>query len=326
MNESIDRAQATARAERALRSWLEEGPDRGPDEGLERALAATRRVPQRPGWTYLERWIPVQLTLARADVPRPLLYAVAAALLAIAAIGAALFVGSQLNRSAPPYGPAANGLIAYAEGRAIYVAGTDGSSPVAISQPGAFVSAPAFSRDGSRIAFWSRPTADAPIELVVARPDGSEPVNVILGAGVGRVASIPAAWSPDGSSLLFATEKDATFQLVMASSTGGATKVLATGDAEIGYPAWSPDGKLIAFREIAPPKVSIVGIAPDGTGRRTLVTVGVAPEQASDMGLMQRLMQWFEWSPNGDRLAYHGGPFVATVDLQGKVTNLDAEP
>ena len=56
MNESIDRV---------LADWLDEGPEHGPREGLERALAATRRVGQRPGWTLPERWLPMQLTMTR---------------------------------------------------------------------------------------------------------------------------------------------------------------------------------------------------------------------------------------------------------------------
>ena len=40
MNESMDRV---------LADWLREGPESGPREGLERALAATRRVGQKPG-------------------------------------------------------------------------------------------------------------------------------------------------------------------------------------------------------------------------------------------------------------------------------------
>src|SRR4029078_4192358 len=60
MNPPIDRSDS------ALRAWLELGPDRGRPEAIERALAATRRVPQRPGWTYPERWIPVNRALLAA--------------------------------------------------------------------------------------------------------------------------------------------------------------------------------------------------------------------------------------------------------------------
>ena len=33
-----------------LADWLREGPDRGRVDALDRALAATRRTSQRPGW------------------------------------------------------------------------------------------------------------------------------------------------------------------------------------------------------------------------------------------------------------------------------------
>ena len=49
MNERFDAVMA---------DWIREGPDRGPTEGLQRALAATRRVSQRPGWTFPQRWLP----------------------------------------------------------------------------------------------------------------------------------------------------------------------------------------------------------------------------------------------------------------------------
>ena len=44
--------------DRALAAWLEDGPDRGRDEGLEAVLAATRGVSQRPAWTFPARWLP----------------------------------------------------------------------------------------------------------------------------------------------------------------------------------------------------------------------------------------------------------------------------
>ncbi len=75
---------------RALHAWLEQGPEQGPSEVLARALARTRTTSQRPAWTYPERWIPVQLTMARAMVPRPVLYAFLAALLAVLVVAAAL--------------------------------------------------------------------------------------------------------------------------------------------------------------------------------------------------------------------------------------------
>ncbi len=91
MNESMDRV---------LADWLHEGPEEGPREGLERSLAATRRVRQRRGWTLPERWIPMELTMARTRVQRPILAIVMLALLIVAVVAATLFVGAQWQQ--PP--------------------------------------------------------------------------------------------------------------------------------------------------------------------------------------------------------------------------------
>ena len=94
MNESIDRVVA---------DWLDKGTERGPREGLERTLAATRRVGQRPGWTISERWLPMQLTMTRTASQRPIFAALTMALLIGALFASALYMGSQrgLPRAVP---------------------------------------------------------------------------------------------------------------------------------------------------------------------------------------------------------------------------------
>jgi hypothetical protein len=89
MNAPIDRSET------ALRAWLELGPDRGRPEAVERALAATRRVPQRPGWTYPERWLPVNRALLAA----------AAALIVV--VGAAAIIPRLVSEVGPP-GPSSS--------------------------------------------------------------------------------------------------------------------------------------------------------------------------------------------------------------------------
>ena len=76
MTEPIERSDS------ALRAWLEQGPDRGRPEAVERALAATRRVPQRPGWSFPERWLSVN--------SMPAFPKVSAAVVALAVVGLGL--------------------------------------------------------------------------------------------------------------------------------------------------------------------------------------------------------------------------------------------
>ena len=48
--------------ERTVSDWLDEQAGRGTPGYLDEALARTTRTRQRPAWSSLERWLPVDLT------------------------------------------------------------------------------------------------------------------------------------------------------------------------------------------------------------------------------------------------------------------------
>ena len=64
---------------------------------LDEAMARTRATRQRPAWSFPERWLPMQLTMRRAYVPRPFFYLALVALLAIAVAAAALTIGAGVR-------------------------------------------------------------------------------------------------------------------------------------------------------------------------------------------------------------------------------------
>lgn len=112
----------TDRLERDLTAWLDAtAAPRTPDY-VDSLLTRTASTRQRSEWTFPERWIPMSvITLARETFkPLPFrtigLMAVLALLIALAV---SMLVGSQ-PRLPAPYGPAANGLIAYADRGDIY--------------------------------------------------------------------------------------------------------------------------------------------------------------------------------------------------------------
>ena len=91
-------------------------------EYIDDVLATTAEVRQRSAWTFPERWLPmVDATRRPALVPgfpwRS--FSTAMLLLALLLAAVAIYLGSQ-QRVPPPFGPARNGLIAYAEGGDIY--------------------------------------------------------------------------------------------------------------------------------------------------------------------------------------------------------------
>src|SRR5688572_14599028 len=182
MNESMDRA---------LADWLREGPEHGTPESLERVLAATRRTPQRPGWTFPERWLPMQLTMARTPALRPMIYLVLAGLLIAALAAGALLVGSQ-PRLPEPFGLARNGAVVFEQDGDLLIADRlDGPTRTLVRGPETD-SFPVFSRQGDRLAFV-RDTDDG-FQLMAVRPDGSDAKR--LGTFPGQIDRV--TWSPDG--------------------------------------------------------------------------------------------------------------------------------
>ncbi len=318
----------TETTDRALRAWLEQGPDRGPSEGLARALAATRRTPQRPGWSFPERWLPMQLTFTRTMNPRPMLFVVLALLLAAAVAAAALWVGSQQRRVPPAYGLAANGAIAFQQSRAIALMDQDGTNIRVVSDPSLNAFGPAFSRDGTRLAYWGRTSPSQPLQLIVAGDTGTGPLDVISGLGARRLAAnIAPAWSPDGSELAFVVRGDDGFELLIARADRVETRAVLTSEAKLDYPTWSPDGSRLAMRRTIQDggntAVELLAVPADGSSETVLFSNPVPRDQA----ILDRTLQYFEWSPDGERIAFHNSAGdILVVDMNRSVTPIAASP
>ena len=79
--------------------------------------------PQRPAWAFPERWIPMDATMRRIPVaPINWRLLALAALLVVAAVAIAIVAaGTSRRLPVPPYGPAANGLIAFERDGDIYL-------------------------------------------------------------------------------------------------------------------------------------------------------------------------------------------------------------
>jgi len=138
-------------------------------------LSQTARTRQRPGWTFPERWLPMDIA---ANVPaggrqipwRSLgILALVAVLLAIAIVAG----GSRQDRPLPtPYGPAANGSLVYDRDGDIYVADAGLSKERLLVGGLANDYAVTWSRDGSRI-FFARDVAGG-VAVMTADSDGGD--------------------------------------------------------------------------------------------------------------------------------------------------------
>lgn len=282
------------RFERQLPGALTDLADpRTPDYFID-ILGLTARTRQRPAWTSLERWLPMDIATARVPMTRfPWRTVGVLALVGLLALAAlAAVVGSRPTLPSP-FGPAANGLIAYDEAGQIHTLDPDtGDRTLLLSEQETDL-APVFSRDGSRLAFARVTTGGS--QLVVAAADGSDVRKVTPEPLVGLR---DWSFSPDGRSIVALASIDGRPQIVVAAADGDASvqsfDVGATLDD--GAPQYRPtEGDEIAFvgLEAGQPHRGIYGLDPSTGDVRAIIP----PRASQDIHA-------FAWSPDGSQLLY----------------------
>ena len=209
--------------DRTVSDWLDEQAGRGSPGYLDEILTQTTRTRQRPAWSSLERWLPMQTTLHLAPVPRIAWLLVVLTLVAV--LGAAvLAVGSRSRQPAPPFGFARNGAILFGgtENDIHTLDPVTGATRALITgSSGDHV--PLLSPDGTKFLFLRDTTVIDPIlsslepMVMVANDDGSD-VRALTGA----LASFNSArWSNGGTKVVVASNVDSKPALQIVSMDGG---------------------------------------------------------------------------------------------------------
>jgi Tol biopolymer transport system component len=153
---------------------------------------------------------------------------------------------------------------------------------------------PALSPDGKQVAYRHQEEMDSSTEVFAMNADGSGARNI----SHQKEADWGPNWSPDGKRVLWNCQRDLDFgfQACVANADGSGLKTIRP-DAWVEYPAWSPDGAMIAFmgQEVGAsgddPDYNIFVMKADGTSVTRLTD---AP--GSD--------GWPAWSPDGTRITF----------------------
>jgi Tol biopolymer transport system component len=198
----------------------------------------------------------------------------------------------------------------------IYLMNADGGDAKYLAgKPEATDIAPAWSPDGRWIAFISS-GPEGTFDIQRVRPDGSELSNLTHDPANEDTFD----WSPDGTQILFASDRGGDYDLYVMNADGsGVRRLTRTGKQDEVAPVWSPDGNSIAC--LCGPSdgntTDVCVMNADGSGETNLT-----PEDPDVDDVV--------WSPDGTRLAF-GMPlwpeeiWVMAPDGSGK-QNLSNNP
>lgn len=187
----------------------------------------------------------------------------------------------------------------------VYVMNADGTGRMNLTNTPGRDEEPAWSPDGSRIAFQSR--RDGSYDIWVMNADGSGQVNLTdMPTNYGQTP----VWSPDGDRILFTTANPAgtASELDIMSPDGSGRRRFSDDGGDASNGVWSPDGSLVAFTT-------------GRTGRTRIFTLdadGSDPVQVT--GDSDSYDDNVSWAPAGDRLAFSND---ATGDEDVYVINAD---
>ena len=198
----------------------------------------------------------------------------------------------------------------------IHVMNADGSGQIRLTHGAARNLHPAWSPDGSRIAFVSEPKSDRFISQVhVMNADGSG----------GKRLTPPAkdyfapSWAPDGERIaVYTLDEDEGEPGLLVIDADGAAKVMRLADSNMGMitqhqdtarSSWSPDGKRIAFTARGDGFLEIRVVNTQEPGKTVALWQGQGNDYYSPA-----------WSPDGKRIA-----FVSRRDGNAEIYVIDAD-
>jgi TolB protein len=226
-----------------------------------------------------------------------------------------------------------NGMIAFAQGEGgladISVVNPDGSGRAVLVESGADELFPAWSPDGTKLAYTTDETESGSSshgDIIVIDADGSNRLNVTdRYDGVpdpsdpGNVWGLKSddwdpTWSPDGTQIAYMgmigadTFESGDEQLpdIYVVNVDGSDRrnLTSTPDWIEVAPEWSPDGKQIAFmsEDINQDSLTLSVISADGSSRRSLTDLDWQPYRGTNGYLLW--ISGLSWSPDGTRIAF----------------------
>ena len=174
----------------------------------------------------------------------------------------------------------------------IYVMNEDGSMQTNLTNKPSNDYWPQWSPDGSKIAFHSyEPGQDAgenvSSEIYIIDVRGKTWVRLTNNGAANKFA----AWSPDGSRIVYVSDVSGDYEIYVMNSDGDQTERLTNNPAKEYFPMWSPSGQEILFDSDRDGNNEIYLMRSNGSRQVNLTNHSANDSMAA-------------WSPSGDKIAF----------------------
>jgi Tol biopolymer transport system component len=193
----------------------------------------------------------------------------------------------------------------------IYAINADGTGRVRLTDTAHPDEEPAWSPDGTQIAFASR-RGSLTQDIFVMNADGSDIRQLTTASG----DDTAPAWSPDGSRIAFRSSRNGNPEIYVMNADGTAQTRLTNNAQRDMSPSWSPDGSKLVFSRGTVTKSDIYSMNANGSGVTRLVQDGWDPDWGSTgkIAFARSLVGAFVWE-------------VFTMNANGSgVTRLTSSP
>lgn len=192
-------------------------------------------------------------------------------------------------------------------GSSIEVIDRSGGPPTVLNRGNRWSLVPSWSPDGARVAFTS--DADGNYEIYTMASDGTDVRQLTFTRP--PIQHVGPKYSPDGSQLLYATDKDEVDPAnqqdiwVMPSSGGSGTR-LTRGINDRESRGWSPDGKRIVTQTVENGVGQLVVLNADGSGTRQITDFPAGTPRFAPGGIFPVMSGAVTpaWSPDGNWIAF----------------------